>query len=105
MPMPTHRASHQAEDTWITITVIVQLAFEDSACGARGTSSSRSVHRVFRTLAGTPATTVLGDTSLVTTLPAPTTALSPIVIPVVRGKLSWNFEESSFNLLGTLSHQ
>jgi hypothetical protein len=32
-------------------------------------------------LAGTPATTVLASTSLVTTAPAPTTALSPICTP------------------------
>ncbi len=32
-------------------------------------------------LAGTPATTVLAGTSLVTTLPAPTIAFSPIVTP------------------------
>ena len=33
------------------------------------------------TLAGTPATTVRGGTSFVTTAPAPTTAPSPIVTP------------------------
>jgi hypothetical protein len=33
------------------------------------------------TFAGTPATTVFGGTSLVTTAPAPTIAFSPIVTP------------------------
>jgi hypothetical protein len=35
-------------------------------------------------LAGLPATVVLGGTSLVTTLPAPIIAYSPIVIPPKR---------------------
>src|SRR5207245_4227631 len=39
---------------------------------------------IFNTFAGLPTTTLLGGTSLVTTLPAPTIAFSPTVIPQSR---------------------
>jgi hypothetical protein len=41
---------------------------------------------VLITLAGTPATTVLGGTSLVTTAPAATTEFSPIVTALATKK-------------------
>ena len=78
-------------------------------CWARKASRLASnCSRDITTLAGQPATTVLGATSLATTLPPPTTAFSPTVTPGQNGDSStdcsailydWRSHEAAFGVL------
>src|SRR5580704_18903334 len=71
---------------------------------ARAQERARSPYSILRsTRAGTPATIENGSTSLVTTLPAPTTQRSPMLTPLVTTTLAPSQQLSPIVLAPLLS--